>query len=97
MGIIPVVDGPSRGSEGEQSLRRQIQALHKKVRDLARLHDAACRLRQAESLREGLAEMISGSIDQLSADMVSSGCSLAMALCYARPPSKGSRKTRIPL
>ena len=53
----------------EEALRREIHALRKEVNDLARLHDAGWRLRQAESLREGLAEILSATIDLLGADM----------------------------
>ena len=55
--------------ESEEALRKENQALRKEVRDLARLHDAGWRLRQAESLREGLAELLSATIDLLGADM----------------------------
>jgi PAS domain S-box-containing protein len=65
---ISVKDRTGR-AEREDALREEIRALRKEVKDLARLHDAGWRLRQAESLREGLAEVLSATIDLLDADM----------------------------
>ena len=63
------VKDTTQKAENEEALRSEIQALRKEVKGLARLHDVGWRLRQAESLREGLAEVLSATIDLLGADM----------------------------
>ena len=68
MGRIAIED-PTGKAEGEEALRAEIQALRKEVKDLARLHEAGWRLREAECLREGLDEMLAATMDLLGANM----------------------------
>jgi PAS domain S-box-containing protein len=68
IGEDPIED-PTEKTEGEKALRAEILALRKEVKDLARLHEVGWRLREAESLREGLDEILAATMDLLGADM----------------------------
>lgn len=64
------LDSPTlKAEEREEALRREIQALREEVADLSRLNDRGWRWRQADSLSEGLAEVLAATIDLLGADM----------------------------
>jgi PAS domain S-box-containing protein len=68
-GIIIVADNVTAKVEAEQTLRESNAKLTAETEALARLHEAGSRLWQAQTMREGLDELLSATIELLGADM----------------------------